>query len=321
MNKIIPSSNAITQQPQQTVQQPVMSQPNISSPSIEPPEEPIPSIPLSVDGSRISPANTLFGGGSYAAQAAKAGIPGSVGGLGPQAGADATRSGLVAGTTAEANNEVARMDKMINADNELANNVPFMKLTLDKAKDARSRLHDLQKGGVFGHAPAVTTAANDYDSAMNTIAAQWAKADSQGNLTNLGREMALQAKSPRNVTDEAFDHMYAYNDGLQDRVAEKPLFNTTLKNLGYTSQQIPILWNYYQTKKPFYDAKNHEKASENLNMWEDFYSNKKNLNAAFSPKAQKEIDKFINPTKSKHTTEYVTIGGTKYHYVNGKYYQ
>jgi len=331
MNLVTPKSNAINQQPNINNQQaqPATAQQNIA-PTIQEPANISPAS-SNVPGG-IMPANQLFGTNSYGRQAANAGTPGSVGGINPMSGARATESGLTAGVTAEAQNEVNRMDKMITNDNLAAEAVPNTQIILDKAKDARGRLPAFQKGRLFGHTPAMTTAANDYDAAMATLVTQWAKADSQGNLTNMGRDLAAQAKAPRNVSDEAFDHMYEYTSGLQDRILEKPSFNTTFKNAGYTSTQIPILWNYYQTKRPFYDSKSHLKDDNNINSWEEFYLNPKNLNAAFSPKAQKEINKFINAkpsevsnvrskNSSNKTTQYVKLGDTTYHYQNGEYWQ
>lgn len=330
------SNNAMNQTPgsqvQQQQQQPVAQQ-STSNTQMAPPNVPNqPTIPPPTQQpGGIMSANQLFGTGAYGRQASGASIPGSVGGINPTSGAAATAAGLTAGVTAEANNETSRMDKMINNDNSSADAVPRVKSLLDKAKDARKRLNIFQKGNVGGRLPAMSTAANDYDQTMASIVTEFSKADSQGNLTNMGRQFAQDAKSPRKVDDESFDHMYEYTSGLQDRTSEKPLFNNTMKGLGYNSIQIPIMWNYYQTKRPFYDNKTHKMDEENINSWEDFYTNPKNVQAAFSPKAQKEMDKFLKDKGSdkqeiakstgNHTTQYVTLGDTKYHYVNGAYYK
>jgi len=246
----------------------------------------------------ITPRNQLFGGGNFSKQASNAAVPGSAGGVNATSGAKAIQGGLEAGVKKEAENEEARMDSMINEDNANVKNSPLIVAALKKAKDARERMNFLQSGPIGGNLPGFTTAANDYDSGMGVLVAQMAKADSQGNLTNEGRELAASSKSPRAFTDEAFYHMYEYNAGLQKRNLEKPVFNNMFKNAGYNSRDIPLLWNYYQTKKPFYDSKTHKQDNNNINSWEDFYSNPKNIKAAFSPNAQKEIEKFMGSKNS-----------------------
>jgi hypothetical protein len=265
----------------------------------------------------ITPRSQLFGTGNFGKQASSMAVPGSAGGVNATSGAKAIQAGLETGVIVDAKNESERMGKMIDTDNAAVKNSPLILATLNKAKDARERMNKFQKGPAGGKLPSWTTAANDYDSAMGVLVAQMAKADSQGNLTNEGRELAAQAKSPRKHTDAAFNHMYEYNMGAQNRDLEKPVFNNAFQNSGYNSREIPLLWNYYQTKKPFYDSESHEQNHDNLNSWEDFYQNPKNLKAAYSAKAQKEVDKFMKPQK----TEYVNLNGTKYHYKNGEYWK
>ena len=288
----------------------------------------------------ITPANQLYGAGGYSRQAAGTAIPGTVGGMTPQAGSSATEKGLEAGVTEEAKNETTRMNEMIKSDKQAADLTSNTVMLLNKAKDARSRMNFLQAGPIGGNLPAVTTAANDYDSSMAGIVSQIAKADSMGNLTDDGRKLAEQTKAPRGFTDEAFNHIYEYTYGLQKRTNEKPLFNHIMSQLGYNSNQIPILWNYYQTKRPFYDNKTHTQNEDNINSWDEFYADDKNFQSAFSPKAQKEIDKMMGSKKSygksttipevkisekKPTSIKTTIpvkhGDITYLYQNGIYYK
>jgi len=222
------------------------------------------------------------------------------GGVNPMSISTAQAAGLNAMATGEAGSIIAQREKMDISDNKKADEAVNQIAQLDKATQLRSETKNWQRGPIGGMTPkfALGSPAVELDTTIKNIVASVKNQQADGNSTDMGTKLATDSKADRSMPDAAFRHLIEYGKGMNQRIIEKPSFNQALATLGYTPNQVNTMWRYYQTKRPFYDASHHAVDENNLNTWEEFYSNPKRLKAAFSPIAAKEMDKFMGEPKS-----------------------
>lgn len=234
-----------------------------------------------------------IGQGRYGNKAAGLNLPGTMGGNTPSAAAKTQEAVLNAGATGEATSQVQQQDAMEKSDAAASSGAVEMINQISKLKDARSRLGWYEKGYPLGKGPGVTSPAQEFDQAKENIANTIAKAEQTGHINVGDREIANSMKPGRDINDEAFNHLIDYAEGASHRISEKPAFDRAMAASGYAPAETQTLWSYYGLRKPFFNSKEHKQDEDNLNSWEDFYKGKNNKNreAAFSPSAQKAINK------------------------------
>lgn len=234
-----------------------------------------------------------IGQGRYGNKASGLNLPGTMGGNTPSAAAKTQEAVLNAGATGEATSQVQQQDAMEKSDAAASSGAVEMINQISKLKDARSRLGWYEKGYPLGKGPGVTSPAQEFDQAKENIANTIAKAEQTGHINVGDREIANSMKPGRDINDEAFNHLIDYAEGASHRISEKPAFDRAMAASGYAPAETQTLWSYYGLRKPFFNSKEHKQDEDNLNSWEDFYKGKNNKNreAAFSPSAQKAINK------------------------------
>jgi len=221
-------------------------------------------------------------------------MPGAQGGENANSGAEAEKTRLVTGAGAEASSQVKQQAEMEEKDIAASNASVEMTNQIKKLRESRKRLYGFEKGNVLGiplgSGPAMTSAAQESDNAKQNIANTIASMAQSGHINVADRDIANTMKAGREVNDQAFENLTNYAEGAAHRVNEKPAFNRAMAQAGLTPSETQILWANYNLNKPFYDSNSHQIDDHNLGSWEKFYGNTKNIEAAFSPQAQKKIN-------------------------------
>lgn len=231
-------------------------------------------------------------------------------GVTPPALAGAQAAALTTTATGEAGNQQAQQKELEDTDSATSQDAIDQINLIKKAQELHKEIPGWQRGPAFGHLPAVHPAADEFDKTLAPIVASIAKQQSNGNVTNGATALAQNSKFPRSSTDAAFKHLTDYSIGMNYRLTEKPAFDKFMIEQGYTPQEAKILWQNYQIHKPFYDSKKHEVLSENMGSWNNFYSNKKEANKAFSADSRKMIEKnFDTPPEERSASGAASVPG------------
>jgi len=247
-------------------------------------------VSMNGNGSSPLPPASPSKGGRFASQAGALNLPGTQGGNTPSAAAKAQEAGLNTGVTGEVAAQVAQQKAMQDIDNANANEAIDQLNLLDKVENVHKRIPFWQRGVVGGKVPAIESNRQEFDASMAQIVSSITKQQGNGNVTNEGRSLARESKFPADLNDQAFDHLIQYSKGMNERIKEKPAFNKAFADIGKTPEETRILWQYYQSMKPFYDNKKHTVNNDNLRSWDKFYSSQDKINSAFNPSAQKKIE-------------------------------
>lgn len=243
------------------------------------------------NGNGAPPLSTPTANLPFGRTAAQLAIPGSQGGATPAAGAHATQAAMDTGATTEAANLANAWNDQFKQSTSDANGARASLNILDKLQQSYTELGKLEKGPVKGNLPAFTTASQDFDKTQVALADSVAKAQQSGHITGKDREVYSSMKPTRDMTPDAFKHQVDFINGMNERILERPSFDSRIQAAGLTPQQGEIIWQNYIKQRPFYDAKKHEYLGDNIGTWEDFLEPEK-IKQAFSPKAQKQAQAY-----------------------------
>jgi len=218
---------------------------------------------------------------------------GEAGGLNQPAIFSAEESGMKQYNQGQIANIIEQQNKIYMADNERANEAYSQNTLIDGMRDAYSRLGKFEKGNWTKiYDKPLSDAAQELDSKTEQLVQSVAKNSAvTGHVTDATRISAAAQKTGRKFSDDAFKHLANFAEAQNERMQEKPLFDKAFSTRGADPQQTEILWRYYNTMKPFFNNKTHQANDDNLLSWEQFYSDKKNRDAAFSPTTQKAVNK------------------------------
>lgn len=216
---------------------------------------------------------------------------GTMGGYNPPAVAKAQEAGLTTGSTTEASvnrNTWNEMHK--NSAKEALQSRNTMDLA-SKFSNAYDLLEPWERGPIIGSAKALTTNAQDADTATQGLADAVARAQQQGHITQIDRGTYSSMKPGRYMTKDAKKHAIDFLEGMNERIMEHATFNEEADKEGYTPQEANSIWLNYINKNPFYDSKHHELIEENFNKWPEYLEPEKVKEALHPTPGKKSLSK------------------------------
>lgn len=287
--------NALNQMPQQAggyAQQQPMQQP------MQPMQQPMPQNGQPVDMIPAAGQSSMAGVPSSKIERLAAGTgagDGRYGGINPSSITTSQAKALEATATGEASSQVEQQKKMETESLDAATQAVNQNQLIAKARELHRNIPRWQRGAGGAITPEIllSSDARELNTTLKNIAASVKDQQGLGNAGVAGLKFATDMKTDISMPDNAFNHLLDYSEAMNERISERPAFEQSLFNKGYTPAQVATMWLYYQSEKPFYDAKHHIKDEANLGTWDKFYATPGRRDAAFSPAAAKQIQKVM----------------------------
>lgn len=139
-------------------------------------------------------------------------------------------------------------------------------LNIDKMREAYNKLHHLEKGPVFGHGPAVSNAAKEFDTYAESNSTNIARALQQGHITDADFRIASRIKPNRTMPEQAFNDIALTNRALAQRDAQAQKFMSDMYEAGVDKNIADKLFNQFVKNYPVYNVKTGKVIDKNLKI-------------------------------------------------------